>query len=210
LLRVLIADDHPVIRRGIKHVLMEIVDRVEADEASKGCEVLERISKQRYDVVLLDITMPDMNGIDVLKQIRMFQPDLPVLMLSMHREDLYAIRAIQAGASGYLTKECASEDLVLAIRTVLKGSKYITSSLAQKLASELDASSHKKLHKKLSDRELQVIQLITSGKTIKEIADEMSLSVKTISTYRSRVLQKLNLRNNAEIACYALKEELVV
>ncbi|MHC9543110.1 MAG: response regulator [Vulcanimicrobiota bacterium] len=210
MLRVLIADDHPVMRRGIGHVLMETVDKVETDEASKGYEVIERISKQCYDVVLLDITMPDMNGIDVMKQIRICHPDLPVLILSIHREDLYAVRALRAGASGYLTKECASEELGLAIRTILSGSKYINSSLAQKLASELDTSSHQKLHKKLSDRELQVMQLIASGKTVKDAAEEMSLSVKTISTYRSRILEKLNLRNNAEITYYALKEELVV
>lgn len=210
MLRVLIADDHPVIRRGIRHILMEIVDTVEADEVSKGCEALESIARIRYDVVLLDLTMPDMNGIDVLKQIRVSHPDLPVLILSIHREDLYAVRALRAGASGYLTKECASEELVLAIRTILGGSKYINPSLAQTLAFELDASSHQKLHKKLSDRELQVLQLIASGKTVKDIAEEMSLSVKTISTYRSRILEKLNLRNNAEITYYALKEKLVV
>ncbi len=209
MLRVLIADDHPVMRRGIGHVLMETVDKVKTDEVSKGCEVIESIAREHYDVVLLDLAMPDMNGIDVLKQLRLCHPDLPVLILSIHREDLYAIRALRAGASGYLTKECASEELGLAIRTILNGSKYINSSLAQKLASELDTSSQHKLHKKLSDRELQVMQLIASGKTVKDAAEEMSLSVKTVSTYRSRILEKLNLRNNAEITYYALKEKIV-
>ncbi|MDQ7825134.1 MAG: response regulator transcription factor [Candidatus Eremiobacteraeota bacterium] len=210
MLRVLIADDHPVIRRGIRHILEEIVDTVEADEVSDGCGVIEHIARKPYDIVLLDLSMPDMNGIDILKQIKITHPCLPVLILSIHREELYAIRALRAGASGYLTKEIAPEALVSAIRTIMGGEKYINPSLAQKLAFEIDDFSHKKLHTSLSDRELQVLQFIASGKTVKEAADAMHLSAKTVSTYRTRILEKLNLKNNAEITCYAIKEDLVV
>jgi len=209
MLRILIADDHPLVRRGLKQIIAETPDMVVADEAADGREALSKAATGDYDVVLLDITMPFNSGVDVLSQLRYERPTLPVLMLSMHPEEQYAVRALRAGASGYLTKESAPEELVAAIRKVSTGGTYVSASLAERLANIVQSDGEALPHETLSRRECQVMCLIASGKTVSEVARELALSVKTISTYRARILEKLNLRNNAELMRYALKNQLV-
>ena len=178
-------------------------------EAGDGAEAIRVIQSEPCDVALLDITMPNKNGLDVLKQIHAETPRLPVLVLSMHAEDQYAVRVLRAGASGYLTKESAPAKLVQAIRKVVRGGKYVSTTLAEKLVFDLDSRSAKAPHEVLSDREYQVLCMIASGKTVTIIAEELALSVKTVSTYRVRILEKLNMKNNAELTRYAIKEGLV-
>jgi DNA-binding NarL/FixJ family response regulator len=209
MLKILIADDHAIVRQGLKQIVTETSDMVVAGEASNGQELLNKINENDYDVVVLDITMPGRDGIDVLKQLRSEKPELPVLMLSIHPEEQYALRALRAGASGYLTKESAPDELVIAIQKVSRGGKYISSSLAEKLAFELESSREQAPHETLSDREYHVMCLIASGKTVMEIAQDLSLSEKTISTYRSRILEKMKMKNNAELTYYAIKNQLV-
>ena len=209
MLKVLIADDHPVVREGLKQIVTETQDMVVAGEANNGQEVLNKIREGDYDVIVLDITMPGRNGMDVLRQLRSERPRLPVLILSIHSEEQYALRALRAGASGYLTKESAPDELVVAIRKVSWGGKYISSSLAEKLAFKLEVGREQAPHETLSDREYQVMCRIASGKTVMEIAQELSLSEKTISTYRSRILEKMQMKNNAELTYYAIKNQLV-
>ena len=209
MLKILIADDHAIVRQGLKQIVTETPDMIVAGEASNGQELLNKIQESDYDVVVLDITMPGRDGIDVLKQLRSERPELPILMLSIHPEEQYALRALKAGASGYLTKESAPDELVVAIRKVSRGGKYISSSLAEKLAFELEVGREQAPHETLSDREYQVMRMIASGKTVMEIAQELVLSEKTISTYRSRILEKMNMKNNAELTYYAIKNQLV-
>ena len=209
MLRILIADDHPLFRRGLKQIITEASDMVVADEAADGREALSKAETGDYDVLLLDITMPFKNGVDVLSQLKNERPTLPVLMLSMHPEEQYAVRALRAGASGYLTKESAPEELVAAIRKVSTGGKYVSASLAERLASIVQSDGEALPHETLSHREHQVMCLIASGKTVSEAARELSLSVKTISTYRARILEKLKMKNNAELIRYAIKNQLV-
>lgn len=209
MLRILIADDHAIVRYGLKQIIADIPDSALIDEASNGAEVLKKTGKNTYDVVILDISMPGQSGLDILKVIKAEKPDLHVLMLSMHPEEQYAIRALRAGASGYLTKESAPEELVSAIRKVSQGRKYVTASLAEKLAFDLEAGAEKLPHEHLSDREFQVLCLIASGKTVKEISEEIFLSIKTVSTYRTRILEKMNMRTNAELTHYAIKNTLI-
>ena len=209
MLKILIADDHAIVRQGLKQIVTETGDMTVAGEASNGQELLSKIKEGEYDVVVLDITMPVIDGMDVLRQLRSERPRLPVLMLSIHPEEQYALRALRAGASGYLTKESAPDELVVAIRKVSSGGKYISASLAEKLAFELEIGRDQALHETLSDREYQVLCLIASGKTVMEIAQELSLSEKTVSTYRSRILEKMNMKNNAELTYYAIKNQLV-
>jgi two-component system invasion response regulator UvrY len=209
MIKILIADDHTVVREGLKQIVAETSDMVVSDEASNGHEVLNKALSSDYDVIVLDITMPGIHGLDVLKQIKSQKPALPVLVLSMHPEEQYAVRVLKAGAAGYLTKESASEELIAAIRKVSSGRKYITSSLAEKIASGLGTDAEKLPHEFLSDREYQVICMIAEGKTVKEIADELYLSVKTISTYRSRILEKTGMKTNAELTRYALQNSLI-
>ena len=209
MLRILIADDHAIVRQGLKQIVTETRDMIVAGEASNGQELLNKIKDDDYDVVVLDITMPGRNGIDVLRQLRTERPRLPILMLSIHPEEQYALRALRAGASGYLTKESAPDELVVAIRKVSSGGKYISASLAEKLAFELEAGREQAPHETLSDREYRVMCMIASGKTVMVIARELMLSEKTISTYRSRILQKMNMKNNAELTYYAIKNQLV-
>jgi two-component system, NarL family, invasion response regulator UvrY len=208
MLKILIADDHPVFRRGLKQIIAETTDIVVADEAADGLEVLNKVKVGDFDVVLLDISMPGKTGIDVLAQLKYERPKLPVLMLSMHPEEQYAVRALRAGASGYLTKESAPDELVGAIRKVSTGGKYVSASLAEKLASIVQKEGEELPHQTLSDRELHVMCLIASGKTVSEIAKGLSLSVKTISTYRSRILEKMKMKNNAELTRYAINNDL--
>ena len=209
MIKVLIADDHNLVRKGLKRILLDTEWIAAVDEAKDSQEAVLKVSSKEYDVVLLDISFPGRSGIDTLKQLRCLKPKLPVLILSMHPEEQYAVRSIRAGASGYLTKESAPEELIEAIRRVTTGRKYITSSLAERLAIGTEEQSEEPLHKSLSDREYQVMCMIGSGKTVKEIADALSLSVKTISTHRVRILRKMHMKNNAHLTHYAIKQGLV-
>lgn len=209
MLRILVADDHTIVREGLKQILGEVPDIIVAGEASDGLEALQKAQEDHYDLVLLDIAMPGLGGLDVLKHLKSHKPELPVLMLSMYPEEQYAVRTLKAGASGYLTKESASDELIAAIRKVCSGGRYITSSLAEKLAFCLDANSEKPIHERLSDREYQVVRMIASGQTVTEIADALCLSVKTISTNRTRALTKMGMKTNAEMTYYAIKHGLV-
>jgi DNA-binding NarL/FixJ family response regulator len=209
MISILIADDHPIFRKGILQLLGEEAGMFAVDEAGGGVEALNKACCYTYDLVLLDISMPGRGGLDVLKELKSHCPKVPVLVLSMHPEDQYAVRTLRCGASGYLTKGSASDDLLPAIHKVLAGGKYISNSLAEKLADSLDTRSEKAPHETLSNREYQVMRLIGAGKAVTEIAAEMSLSVKTISTFRTRILQKMNMRNNAELTHYAISNMLV-
>ena len=209
MIKVVVVDDHAVVREGLKRIISENPGMAVTGEAGDGNEAIRVIQSEPCDVVLLDITMPDKSGLDVLKQLHAESPRLPVLVLSMHSEDQYAIRVLRAGAAGYLTKESAPAKLIQAIRKVVRGGKYVTSTLAEKLVVGLDSDPSKAPHQILSDREYQVLCLIASGKTVGQIAEELALSVKTISTYRVRMLEKLNMKNNAELTRYAIKDGLV-
>ena len=209
-MRVLIVDDHAVVRRGLQQILSDEYDDVVFGEAANANEALELVGRDSWDVIILDISMPGRSGLDVLKEIKREQPAVPVLVLSIHPEDQFATRVLKAGASGYMTKESAPDDLVIAIDRVRAGRKYVSDSLAELLAEDLEHDGVlEEPHKRLSDREFEVMLLIASGKTVSEIADELALSVKTISTYRSRILDKVNMKNNAELTHYAVKHGLV-
>jgi DNA-binding NarL/FixJ family response regulator len=208
MIRVLVADDHAIVREGLKQIVSEPSDMVVADEAENGNEVLEKILTNEYEAVVLDITMPGINGLDALKQIKSQRPELPILILSMHPEEQYALRVLKAGASGYLTKESAPEELITAIRRVSSGMKYVSSSLAERLASDLETDHDRPRHTTLSDREYQVMCMLASGKPVKQIAEALSLSIKTIRTYRRRILEKMGMESNAELVRYALENNL--
>jgi DNA-binding NarL/FixJ family response regulator len=208
-IRVFIADDHAIVREGLKQILAEQRDIVVAGEAETGLDAIKLFHKSRCNVLLLDISLPDRNGIEVLKQIKDDKPDLAVLMLSMHREDQYAIRALKAGASGYMTKQSAPKELVNAIRQVAAGQRYVSAQLAQVLAAQVGDGFDKPPHESLSDREYQTLTMIASGKTVSEIAKELSLSVKTVSEYRSRLLAKMKLKTSAELTHYAIRNQLI-
>ncbi len=209
MIRVLIADDHAIVRHGLKQIVAETDDITVIGEADTGAQAIKLVRNTPCDVVLMDISLPDRNGIEVLKQIKKEYPKLPVLMLSMHAEREFAVRALKAGASGYLTKQSAPMQLVDAIRHVATGKKYITPSLAEEVANMLSGDMEQPPHKLLSDREYQTLCLIASGKTLSGIATELILSPKTVSVYRARVLEKLNLKNNSDITRYAIKNQLV-
>jgi two-component system invasion response regulator UvrY len=206
---ILIVDDHPVVRKGLKQILEAEFDPANIGEAEDSRQALELVRSQPWDVVILDISIPPRSGLDILGEIKAGRPKLPVLILSIHPEDQYAVRALRAGASGYLTKECAPKELVKAVGMILKGGKYISSSLAEKLADRLSPDARIPLHERLSDREFQVLCLIASGKTTSEIAAELFLSVKTIGTFRARILEKMGMKSNAELAHYAIKNGLI-
>ncbi len=208
MIRILIADDHAVVRRGLRQTVAEEADLAVVGEAANGPELLGLVRKQPCDVVVLDISMPGRSGLDVLKDIKQEHPKLPLLVLSMHPEDQYAVRALKMGAAGYLTKETAPEELVAAIRKVISGGRYVSPSLAERLAIGLTTDVERP-HESLSEREYQVLCLIGSGKSVSEIATELSLSVKTVSTYRARILEKMNMKNNAELTHYAIRNGLV-
>ena len=209
MIRILVADDHRIVREGLKQILAENPDMTVTDEASNGQEVLTKIRKTECDVVLLDISMPGRSGLDILKQLKTERPRLSVLVLSMYSEEQYAMRALRAGAAGYMTKESAPDELIDAIRKVSTGRKYISPSVAEKMAFSLADDDERPPHENLSDREYQVMCMIASGKTIKAIADELSLSVKTVSTYRTRILEKMKMKNNAELTHYSIQNRLV-
>jgi len=209
MIKILIADDHSIVREGLKQIVAESPEMAVRGEAVNGQQVLELVHKTNYDLILLDIAMPGRGGIDTLKQLKIEKPEIPVLILSMYPEDQYAVRAIKAGASGYLTKESAPEELIGAIKKVAQGGKYVSTDLAEQLVENLGKNAEETDHTTLSDREYQVMIMIASGKTVKEVADELSLSVKTISTNRTRALKKMGMKNNAEFAYYAIKQGLV-
>jgi DNA-binding NarL/FixJ family response regulator len=209
IIEVIIADDHAIVREGLKQILADTKDIVVRGEAECGLDTIKMCREHDFNVLLLDISMPDKSGIEVLKQIKKEHPNISVVMLSMHPEDQYAIRALKAGASGYLNKQSAPKELVSAIRQVSMGLKYINASVAQELANHIDDEHQVTLHETLSDREYQTMTMIASGKAVSDIAKELSLSVKTISEYRSRVLIKMKLKNNAELTHYAIKNQLI-
>jgi two-component system, NarL family, invasion response regulator UvrY len=209
-IRVLIADDHSIVRQGLKQILSDTDDLIVAGEAANGVAVMQMVRDGNWDVVLMDVSMPDRNGIDALKMIKKEYPRLPVLVLSMHPEEHYAVRALKAGAAGYLTKQSAPDLLVSAIRQVASGKKYVSAAVAEELANAiLEDDDERPLHEKLSDREYQTLVMIASGKTPTLIADELNLSVKTVSVYRARLLEKMRMKNNAELTHYGLKHGLV-
>ncbi len=209
IIRVFIADDHAIVREGLKQILADTKDIIVAGEAENGHDAIKRFRAAKCQVMLLDISLPDRSGIDVLKQIKKEKPELAVLMLSMHREDQYAIRSLKAGAAGYLTKQSAPRELVNAIRQVAEGLKYISAALAQELANTVGEDHETALHETLSDREYQTLVLIASGKTVGAIAEELKLSAKTVSEYRARLLLKMKLKNSAELTHYAIRNQLV-
>ena len=207
--RIVIVDDHAIVRRGLRQILADSPDLVVAAECGNGHELLRLLNTGEYDLVLLDISMPGRNGLDVFKQVKAMKPELPVLILSMHPEEQYAIRALKAGAHGYITKESAPDELVNAIRKVSQGGRYVSASLSETIAIALGSDMGSLSHELLSDREYQIMCMVANGKTVTAIADELSLSVKTVSTYRMRILKKMQLKNNAELARYAIKSGLV-
>ena len=209
MIRVLIADDHAIVRQGLKQILSETEDLLVAGEADDGAEALLLARQTPWDVYLLDVSMPNRNGIDTLKQLKKEFPRLPVLILSMHPEEHYAVRALKAGAAGYLTKQSAPDQLVTAIRQVAQGRKFVSAAVAAELADAISTTDDKLPHERITDREYQVLTLIASGKTLIQIADALNLGVATVSTYRARLLEKMGLRNTAELIRYGLEHGLV-
>lgn len=209
MIKVLVADDHALIRKGLKQILDDTEDMRVTGEAESGMQAIHMLQEGDYDLVLLDISLPDKNGVEVLKQIRASYPQLPVLMLSMHAEEQYAVRSMKSGASGYLNKQSAPVQLVAAIRQVATGKKYISTELAEQLANGLTEGYQELLHQTLSDREYQTLCLLASGKKLSEMAEIMSLSTKTVSVYRARLLDKMKLKTNAEAIQYAISNHLL-
>jgi DNA-binding NarL/FixJ family response regulator len=207
-MNILIVDDHAIVRQGLRQILLESDSTIFIKEADCGSEAIRQVRAGEWNVVVLDISLPDRNGIDILKQIKKEYPKIPVLMLSMHEEGLYAIRALKAGASGYITKQSAPAELMAAIHQVARGRKYLTATLAEAMADSLGADYERPPHETLSDREYQTLCLIASGKGLTDVAEEMRLSVKTVSVYRARLLEKMKLKNNAELTHYAIKNGL--
>jgi two-component system invasion response regulator UvrY len=207
-INVLIADDHAIVRQGLKQILSETEDMLVTGEADDGAEALGLARQQPWDVFLLDVSMPNRNGIDTLKQLKKEFPRLPVLILSMHPEEQYAVRALKAGASGYLTKQSAPEQLVNAIRQVASGKKYLSPAVAQQLADAISEDTEKSPHERITDREYQVLKLIAAGKTLTQVAETLNLGVATVSTYRARLLEKMGLRSTAELIRYGLEHGL--
>jgi|APFre7841882724_1041349.scaffolds.fasta_scaffold00552_10 DNA-binding NarL/FixJ family response regulator len=211
MIKIVIADDHAIVRKGLKQILSETPDMFVAAEASSGEEALKRISEKKYDMVLLDISLPGKSGLDILRQIKRAKPKLPVVMLSVHTEEQYAMRAFKAGASGYITKESAPEELISALRKISRGGKYVTSSLAEKMAYAITAIKREKLpHERLSDREHEVMCMIALGKTINQIAKKLSLSGSAVSTYRARILEKMKMSSTSDIIRYVVRHGLLV
>jgi DNA-binding NarL/FixJ family response regulator len=208
MLRVLIADDHAIVRRGVKEIILEGFPSAEVVEVADAEELVRKVYKEEWNIVISDLSMPGRTGLDALQQIRQHSPKLPVLILSIYPEEQYAIRVLKAGASGYLNKDMAPEELVNAINRVLTGRKYITSEIAEKLATAIEAGSAP-AHEQLSDREFEVLKSIAAGKSVSEIAAELHLSVTTISTYRSRILTKMNVKSNAELTQYSIRNNLI-
>jgi two-component system, NarL family, invasion response regulator UvrY len=208
-MRILIADDHEVVRQGVRQILVDEFDRITFGEAVNAAELLARAGQQKWDLVLLDISMPGRSGLEALAELKRQQPKVAVLVLSMFAEREYALRALKSGAAGYLTKQSLGRDLVAAVKKVLQGGRYISPALAELLAADLDANDNRPPHQTLSNREYEVMKLIAAGKSVKEIAGELSLGDKTVFTYRARLLEKLGLKSDVDIARYALRHGLV-
>jgi DNA-binding NarL/FixJ family response regulator len=209
MIRVLIADDHAIVRRGMKELLLEQYPFAVIGEASDAEQLISDVISKEWDVVICDMNMPGRSGLDALQQIKEISPKLPVLIMSMYPEDQYALRVLKAGASGYLGKETIHDDMIKAIETVRLGKKFITPGIAERLADAVGAGSSRTLHETLSDREFDVFKLLASGKSVSEIASKLSLSSTTVSTYRSRIMEKMNMRSNAELARYAIEHHLI-
>jgi len=209
MLRILVVDDHPSFRRGIKDILTEGFGSLKMEEAGDPHEMLELVRHKKWDLVIMDISMPGRSGPEALKELKSASPTLPVLVMTMHPEEQYAVRMFKAGADGYLTKASTPAELVRAVKKVIGGGQYVSSSLGEKLALTIKDGAEKAPHERLSDREYQVLCLIASGKVVREIADIMCLSITTISTYRARILEKMNMKNNAELTRYAVQRGLV-
>ena len=207
--RFLIADDHTVVRRGLKQILLEAFPSAHVEDVADAEDLLKKVLKEEWNVVITDISMPGRSGLEILQQIRQEYPKLPVLILSVYPEDQYAIRVLKAGASGFLNKDSAPEELVKAIQQLLLGKKYITTYVAEQLANILDQDAEKPLHESLSDREFEVMKMLAAGKSVSEIAEQISLSVTTVSTYRARIMTKMNLKNNAELTRYTIENKLL-
>ena len=208
MIHVIIADDHPVVRAGMKQILLEAGDVLAVAETGSGEELIREVRSHDFDVVLLDITMPGIGGLETLKRLKALKPELPVLMLSVHSEDQFALRTMKAGAAGYLTKESAPAELVKAIHQVVGGRSYISPEFAEKLATELHQGTNRLPHERLSDREMQVLCMMAAGKTASGIAAALNLSVKTVSTYRARIIEKTGMATNAELIAYAVKNNI--
>lgn len=208
-MQILIADDHLVVRKGLIQIISDEFPSAIFDEAINGKEAMELLRSKKYDIAILDITMPELSGMDVVRQMKIEENKTPILVLTSHPEGQYAIRVLKAGASGFIGKEMAGEELTIAIHKILSGRKYITQTLAEKIAGDMSSESNKAQHELLSDREFEVMKLIANGKTVSEIADKLFISVTTVSTYRTRVLEKLNLKNNSELMHYAMTQNLV-
>lgn len=209
MIKILICDDHAIVRQGLRQILEDCNDITIAGEAECGEELIRMVDKDDIDVIVLDITMDGIGGIEALKEIKFRKPELAILMLSIHPEDQYAIRVLKAGASGYLTKKSAPDELVQAIRTVAKGKKYITASVSDKLISSLNADKDTLPHQLLSDREFQVLVGLAQGRSLSEIADNLCLSGKTVSTYRTRLLDKMDIKTNADMVRYCIQHKLI-
>jgi DNA-binding NarL/FixJ family response regulator len=207
--KILLTDDHAVVRQGLKLILADHFKRAVFGEARNAQEALDLMAREKWDVAVLDVTIPGRGGLEVLKEMKRLRPQMPVLILSMHPEDQFAVRMLTAGAAGYLTKESAGDELVGAIEKVVRGGRYVSPSLAERMASYLDRDVQKAPHERLSDREFLVLRMLASGKTVSQIAEELFLSVKTISTYRARILQKMDMKNNAQLTHYAVTRRLV-
>ena len=209
MIRILVVDDHAVVRAGVQYFISQVPDMKIEGEAGTAQEAIRLIRAQEFDIILLDINMPDKSGVEVLKQIKREKPDMPVLILSMHPESRYAVQILRSGASGYVQKEALADELVNAIKTILRGHKYISPAVAELLTTELDANTEKPLHETLSKREYEIFYKLCQGHGVTKIAEDLCLSVKTVSTYRARVLQKMNMENNAGIIYYAIKQNLI-
>jgi two-component system, NarL family, invasion response regulator UvrY len=208
-IKVLVADDHAIVRRGLRQILAETADVIVGGEAATGDEVLQLVRDQRWSVVILDISLPRGNGLELLTTIRREKPETPVLILTVHPEEQYAVRCIKAGAAGFLNKESAPEQLIEAVRKIAGGGRYVTTELAETLASVLAGASPGAPHERLSDREFEIFKMLGSGRTVSQIAQQLALSVKTVSTHRARILKKMSLQTNAELTHYAMRNHLV-
>lgn len=209
MLRILIADDHTVVRKGLRQILQDEFPASEIDEVPDAEELIKKVMSEHWDVVVSDLSMPGRSGLDALQQIKLSHPDLPVLILSIHPEEQYALRALKSGASGYLSKDTAPDELVKAVQKVLLGKKYISQAIAEKLANSFSSDADLNPHESLSDREFDVMKLLANGKSVSDIAEMLSLSVTTVSTYRARVMLKMNLKSNSDLTKYAIENKLL-
>lgn len=209
MLRILIADDHTVVRKGLRQILLDEFPGAEIEEVADGGELVKKVMASKWDVVVSDLSMPGRSGLDALQQIKLTHPNLPVLILSIHPEEQYALRALKSGASGYLSKDTAPDELVKAVQKVLLGKKYISQAIAEKLANTFSSDASMLPHENLSDREFDVMKFLANGKSVSEIADTLSLSVTTVSTYRARIMTKMNLRSNSDLTKYAIENNLL-